>query len=105
MRVGPQTCQEAAYYGHLEVLKYCRLVADPICEWTQRTTAAAANAGTPRWRVLRWLRTQHTPPCPWTIWTLNRARAHFGAEVVAAWPENEKDQGRPGSLGYRSGFQ
>ena len=81
------------------------MVADPICEWTQRTTAAAANAGTPRWHVLRWLRTQHTPPCPWTIWTRNRARAHFGAEVVAAWPENEKDQGRPGSRGYRSGCQ
>ena len=57
-----------------EVLKYCRLVADPICEWTQRTTAAAANAGTPRWHVMRWLRTHHTPPCPWTIWTRNRAR-------------------------------
>ena len=37
------------------------------------------------WDVLRWLRVEADPPCPWSAATEAKAKAHFGEAEVASW--------------------
>ena len=46
--------------------------------------------------MLRWLRAEADPPCPWSAATEARAKAHFGEAEVASWggpPPVEPDSG------------
>ena len=37
------------------------------------------------WDMLRWMRAEADPPCPWTADTEAKAKAHFGEGKVAMW--------------------
>ena len=55
-----ETCNWAAFGGHLKVVKWLRAKG---CPWGDMTSYWAAEGG--RLEVLQWMRGQD-PPCPWT---------------------------------------
>ena len=50
-----------------------------------RAYTCFSAASRKRWDVLRWLRAEADPPCPWTALTEAKAKAHFGEAEVASW--------------------
>ena len=55
-------CLFAAEFGHLHVLRWLRSL-DPPAPW--EVTAAFHAADQRHWDVLRWMRVEADPPCPW----------------------------------------
>jgi hypothetical protein len=78
------TCAAAAHYGHLGVLRWLR-AQDPPCPWDQRACNMAADGA--HLDVLRWLRAQD-PPCPWDK---ADCREHARAAAVVAWIDAQPD--------------
>ena len=55
----------------------------PPCRWGPSVCAVAAREK--KWDVLKWMRTEADPPCPWYADTESKAKAYFGEAEVASW--------------------
>jgi hypothetical protein len=90
------TCREAAEKGHLAMLQWARTVADPPCPWDEWTCACAAEKG--HLALLQWARTVADPPCPWNEQTCSRA-ARGGHLAVLQWARTVADPPCPWNEG------
>ena len=72
------TLSWVAERGHLNVLQWIRESGLP-CEWHRGVSAFAADGG--HLKVLQWLRAQ-TPPCPWDHSVCSNAAANGHLEVL-----------------------
>ncbi|KAJ1405664.1 hypothetical protein B484DRAFT_457028 [Ochromonadaceae sp. CCMP2298] len=77
---GEEACTYATEGGHLHVLQWMR-AQDPPCPWDQETCQWAAEGG--HLHVLQWMRAQD-PPCPWDQQTCRYA-AMSGHVHVLQW--------------------
>ena len=77
-----ETCNWAAFGGHLKVVKWLRAKG---CPWGDMTSYWAAEGG--RLEVLQWMRGQD-PPCPWTSSVCYRA-ARKGHLEVLRWARSQ----------------
>ena len=65
---------DAALYGHLEVVKYLRMLG---ISWDERTCESAANSG--HLKLLKWCRANH---CPWNKDTCSNAASNGHLELL-----------------------
>ena len=65
---------KAAEENHLDILRYCRQVANPPCPWGASTLCTAAAGG--HLRILEWARNEANPKCPWSARSCATAAAN-----------------------------
>jgi len=69
----------AFMHGRLDVVKSLHALD---CPWDCDESAVASAAARGHLEIVKWLREQQSPPCPWDEWAVRSAAAHGHLEIV-----------------------